>query len=541
MKKQPFSMIAASLALAAILVLPSCTGGNDNPRDDEGDDTTDAITTLAAESNDPNPESGEPTSGTNDSEQPPESATPPESGGSTTEDPTVNPGTDTLIYRNDNLSFCYPATLVMTEIGEMVTFMPENAGNNIILNRIPANPLFSTLDEELFNTLLLPTLEAQGLTVSDLTVEQPKTEDGATVSMACFTSTMANTIIHQTIYIVSSGEYQFMLTVSETTEERDLANSVFASLKVLIPPAQKDPVGGEGDQTFNNSEISFRFPEGMAEEVEADTHTFTKAATGSMINLVRTDYMPALDIMSEEAFETLVFPMLEAQGLTINNPVIDRMALTGGGEVNRLCFSTTTEGITLKFRVYLFSAGESSYIAQIMTMLADEELINTFEASLTILLPPTQGTPSLPGDRQLFENDFISFTYPAGWEADSIDSIGVLTSPDGMSNITVESEAYTDLYKNLTEETFNEVIRPQIESAAEGMTVELVDIVQVETEDGKAPFTVIRMNATMYGVSVSQAVIMVPVKPLYNIGIVITEMTPQDGLVDLVLQSVQIK
>jgi hypothetical protein len=145
--------------------------------------------------------------------------------------------------------------------------------------------------------------------------------------------------------------------------------------------------------------------------------------------------------------------------------------------------------------------------------------------------------PDVPKGYALYENDHIYFVYPEKWTPNSLgDNAGALIL-DGTTgnNITAVGEVYSNIYKDMTVESFNSLIKPSLDS--QGLSVSGVKISQVKnarnTELTKISYTV--KNAA--GTSMKQTIYVVASGDL-NYAINVTEVKSVSGLLDTVFNSI---
>ena len=95
----------------------------------------------------------------------------------------------------------------------------------------------------------------------------------------------------------------------------------------------------------------------------------------------------------------------------------------------------------------------------------------------------------------------------------------------------------SDLYKTMTVETFNSMIKPSLD--AQNMSVSNVKIEQVKNKLG-FEITKISYSATGKGVTVKQVIFVIP-SGSYNYAIYVTEAKKVEGLLDTVFESLVAK
>lgn len=110
----------------------------------------------------------------------------------------------------------------------------------------------------------------------------------------------------------------------------------------------------------------------------------------------------------------------------------------------------------------------------------------------------TATTAPAPEGYELYVNAGVVFAYPEGWTKN--DASGIITSPNGQSNIVVTYEDATDVYHNLSADEFAAVMEPTYSTI--GMSMSNVTA-RTEVSNGlsirvfKFNTTVIAQNATM--------------------------------------------
>ncbi len=83
----------------------------------------------------------------------------------------------------------------------------------------------------------------------------------------------------------------------------------------------------------------------------------------------------------------------------------------------------------------------------------------------------------IPEDYVVYDDGKISFAYPKNWTKQN-GSVVILTGTNG-NNITVVYEPKTDIYDNMTLESFNSMFKPAYESM--GLTISNVKIQKTKT------------------------------------------------------------
>ena len=133
------------------------------------------------------------------------------------------------LYKNDDLSFAYPEGW-SAKTGSVVTLInPAGVGNNITVVYEAKTSMYDDLTVESFNTMMKPSYEAMGMTISNVAVEK-KTTNGLKVVQITYNAKMAGQSMTQTAFIFNAGKSTYTVTVTEVTPDAELVKTVFETL-----------------------------------------------------------------------------------------------------------------------------------------------------------------------------------------------------------------------------------------------------------------------------------------------------------------------
>ena len=146
----------------------------------------------------------------------------------------VSEAVENKVYDNWAISFEYPgAWSESTSNG--VLLLSEGMGNNITLVSEPATDLYRTITAEEFRALIAPSLESQGLTVSDVTLEQQINPNDVKMTVITYNISQSSLTLVQTVFIVNAGSDTYTVTVTEVGADTDIPETVFNTLKITFP------------------------------------------------------------------------------------------------------------------------------------------------------------------------------------------------------------------------------------------------------------------------------------------------------------------
>ncbi len=157
----------------------------------------------------------------------------------------------------------------------------------------------------------------------------------------------------------------------------------------------------------------------------------------------------------------------------------------------------------------------------------------TTESTTESTTASTTGS-SVPSGYKLFSNDDISFAYPSTWEKDEEDGMALLQGTQNTNNITVVSEDATDIYDDMTAQSFEEEYAPIYELM--GMTLTNVKVSH-KTTNG-LDVIVISYDAEISGVTMKQTQYVITVGE-YTYTVSITETVADPALAENVFNTLK--
>ncbi len=137
-----------------------------------------------------------------------------------------------LEYNNEKISFAYPEEWVVNDGSVVIIVNESGVGNNITVSYEQYSDMYSTMTAETFNTTLKPMLDASGITVSNTVVEQLKNEASTEITKISYSASANGVKMKQTMFICAADNRNYIVTVTETTSDAQLVNTVFDTLYV---------------------------------------------------------------------------------------------------------------------------------------------------------------------------------------------------------------------------------------------------------------------------------------------------------------------
>ena len=146
-------------------------------------------------------------------------------------EPPAVPANYTL-FENDYIYFVYPSAWEKREMSGIPVFLEAATGNNITVAYEPKSDVYSTMDLDGYNTILKPTFQAQGMTVSNVKISQVKNSAGFEITKIEHKAVMSGQTMNQVLFVIPAGNYNYVVSITQGVgkETSGLVNSVFESL-----------------------------------------------------------------------------------------------------------------------------------------------------------------------------------------------------------------------------------------------------------------------------------------------------------------------
>jgi len=136
-------------------------------------------------------------------------------------------------YNNGKISFAYPENWKKTP-GSVDTLVNESGvGNNITVSYEEGSDIYSEMDIASFNKTLKPIFESFGMTVTNASVEQLKNGNNVKVTKIKYDAKVATTSMTQTMLVVAVDDLNYIVTVTETEAQPELAQNAYNTLKIV--------------------------------------------------------------------------------------------------------------------------------------------------------------------------------------------------------------------------------------------------------------------------------------------------------------------
>ena len=137
-------------------------------------------------------------------------------------------------YENDDLSFAYPSDWTRNDGSATMLVNSTGAGNNITVVYEAKTDLYETSTEAELKAIFAQAMNAYGFSVSDFKLSQTKNDFVDKITKMTCTTTAANTAaMRQTMFVVTVGDRTYTITVTESTADQELVDTVFNTLEIF--------------------------------------------------------------------------------------------------------------------------------------------------------------------------------------------------------------------------------------------------------------------------------------------------------------------
>lgn len=128
-------------------------------------------------------------------------------------------------YENGTISFAYPKNWTVQD-GSITILSDAATGNNITVVYEAKTDLYEGMTEDMFNTMLKPTLEAAGMAVSGVQINKVTANNLSVVKITYNAAIAGMVSMQQTLYIATIGESTYTVTVTEVAKDATLVATV---------------------------------------------------------------------------------------------------------------------------------------------------------------------------------------------------------------------------------------------------------------------------------------------------------------------------
>ena len=319
----------------------------------------------------------------------------------------------TFFTMND-LRFAYPQTWTVGSDDDGETEISDEAGNNISMAYDQDAMIFQNITADEYWTLLAPMLEAEGITVSNVTAQKRENSLGLEINVIIADLSYQGISMKQVTYAttLNNNAYAIILTLLE--ENAELEEKVFDSMVNLNPsedetPVTPDPNAPAGYKTFTNYNLRFAYPEDWTTSAVANTRGATFEGGLYMLNLSSGPLTPMFSSLTTESFRENMVPYLEMElEGTIADEYVEQVRNENGLTVTLVSFSITDEDMTGWQIWYCVDIDQSTHCLMLTAVVENEELFMEILDSITAVDGPnvsngsesesTPGTSTKPGD-----------------------------------------------------------------------------------------------------------------------------------------------
>lgn len=155
-----------------------------------------------------------------------------------------------------------------------------------------------------------------------------------------------------------------------------LALTLCSVLAVSSCTADTPPEIPEGYKLYENSDLSFAYPEDWSMQSGSVVMLINPAGVGNNINVVYENKTDAYDDLTVESFNESLKPAYEAMGMRISNVAVSHET-TNNVNYTKLSYSATVSGTKMKQTALIATIGNYTYSITITETNADAELVET--------------------------------------------------------------------------------------------------------------------------------------------------------------------
>ena len=311
----------------------------------------------------------------------------------------------TFFTMND-LRFAYPQTWTVDTDDYGDTEISDEAGNNISMSYDEPAMIFQNITAEEYHSILAPMLEAEGITVSNVTAEKRENSLGLEINVIIADLSYQGIPMKRVTYAttLNNNAYAIILTLLE--ENTELEEKVFDSMVNLNPSEDEggqtpDPNAPAGYKTFTNYNLRFAYPDAWTTDSSANSRDVViNGGSNFRLYLHSSPKTTMFDDLTDDSFrDTYVEGLQQQYGGTIDSATVEYRENDNGLLVAIIMFSITTENAIEGEIWYCVTIDETTHCLTLRTAVEDETLFVTIFNSLTATDGPnvSNGSESDPG------------------------------------------------------------------------------------------------------------------------------------------------
>ena len=287
--------------------------------------------------------------------------------------------------------------------------------------------------------------------------------------------------------------------------------------------------------------LSFEYPAGWEVTVEG---TVTMLASPedptSNVNVVSEAKYDHATLMTEERYGALMSALYDGADFVIQDISIMNTTNGNGATITAIDVTATMHGIDLKIIQLIVSSNTKTYTISISDVRSNGVIYNLIFNSIAVsdddseLEAPETDDSQVAGEFITIYVGDISVDYPKSW---SLMMENMAQDSTTGNNINVTKEAKNTYYDTLDTATYIKDVVPFYETM--GMTVTNVSVEHVTNSRG---VDVVRIEMVMsyLGIDMGMTQFIVTCGD-YTYSITLTEVVPDDGLADIIFNSITIK
>ena len=356
----------------------------------------------------------------------------------------------------NDLRFAYPQNWTVGTDDDGETEISGD-GNNMQISYDQGAAVFQNITAEEYYSILAPIIEAEGITVSNVTAEKRENSLGLEINVIIADLSYQGISMKQVTYAttLNNNAYAIILTLLE--ENADLEEKIFDSMVNLNPTEDEgntppDPNAPAGYKTFTNYNLRFAYPDTWTTSAVANTRGATFEGGLYRLDLTSGDLTTMFSSLTTESFRENMVPGLEEQlEGTIADEYVEQVRNENGLTVTLVSFSITDADMSGWMIWYCVDIDQSTHCLMLTTVTENEELIMTIFNSLTAVDGPNvstgsesdSGTSTKPGDT----SDSGTSSKPEGADP------GTSTTPSNPSNN--EREIYEEAKRFYTKKEYD--------------------------------------------------------------------------------------
>ncbi len=280
-------------------------------------------------------------------------------------------------YEKGALSFAYPESYVYYDKKNVSILQEKTTEKTITVSSQDKTSVYREMTIQKFWSLIRDPFEYSNIKAKNFSHRTEKNANGVEVTMLFYDVTYKEMDAKQTIFAVNSLYRTHVIIMTTPEEDTEAVNFIFDSFKVSDETLEY--------KNYRYLPIFFEYPKTYSYPSKSEIRIMQESYTGNNIAVAMEKKTDRYSEMTEEKFNLLIKPQLEAQGMVVSDYSYSKETNPEGVEMAVLSYNTSVNGINMTQKLFCLNSEENTYIITLTQVEKDEETIKHVFETIKII------------------------------------------------------------------------------------------------------------------------------------------------------------